>query len=336
MMTGRLYIDGNDAYRQYGVYVVDDGWNDLVAMPPLKSVETNDWQEEDGIEADLSSPVLNTREVSVKIAISGLFSRYMALIELLSDGAYHTFDCAEIQRKYKLRLTSTGNLDAAARLGSATLKFSDDFPLESYTYKPPETTVGRYDDYAFDDIPFTSYGVRVLQGSLSEVKKTAAVKPNLLRNINTMPGAIYDASVVTFKSKDVKLTCLIRAATLSELWRNYDAMLFDLIRPGERMLWVDALEQSFPFYYKSCSVSEFNPEGKIWLKFTLTLTFTGNFRINDDDFVLAAENSIIVFTEDGVNAIEMLPERFNYPSVRLVNDRYTMRLLGNGYIRLNN
>ena len=63
MMEGRLFIDGGDAYLQYGAYVVNGGWNELVAYPPLKPVESNDWQEEDGIEADLSAPVLDTREV---------------------------------------------------------------------------------------------------------------------------------------------------------------------------------------------------------------------------------------------------------------------------------
>ena len=105
-MINRLFIDGNDAYLQYGAYVVSGGWNELVAYPPLKSVESNDWQEEDGVEADLSEPVLNTREVSVKFAFGGLFSRFCLFIELLSDGAYHDFDCAYIGRKYRLRMTA--------------------------------------------------------------------------------------------------------------------------------------------------------------------------------------------------------------------------------------
>ena len=75
-MINRLFIDGNDAYLQYGVYVTSGGFNELVAFPPLKSVDSNDWQEEDGVEADLSAPVLNTREIQVKFAFGGLFSRF--------------------------------------------------------------------------------------------------------------------------------------------------------------------------------------------------------------------------------------------------------------------
>lgn len=335
-MTGRLYIDGNDAYLQYGAYVVSGGWNDLVAYPPLKSVESNDWQEEDGVEADLSDPVLNTREVSVKFAIGGLFSRFCLLVELLSDGAYHDFDCEHIGRKYRLRMTQAPNLDIAKEFGTATIKFSDDFPMNGYEYRVPSSGMPVCDDYMIDNAPTTNYGFRVLKGTLSEIMKPAAVKQNLLRNIGTKSGAIYDGKAVTFKAKDVKLKCLMRAETLDELWRNYDALLHDLIQPEERLLTVRELEQDFPCYYKSCQVSDFYPDGKIWLAFTLTLTFTGSFRLNDDDFVLATENGIIIFTQDGENAIEMLPNKFSARTIRLVSDRQHIRLAGNGNIRFNN
>ena len=140
MKTGALYVDGYDVYKQFGMYVVEGGYNELVAFPPLKDVEKNDWQEEDGIEADLSAPVLNTREVSIKFAISGLYSSLFDFLDVLSDGAYHTFSCAEIGRVYRLRLTQQPNLKAIKILGQATLKFADDFPLDGYSYKEREDT----------------------------------------------------------------------------------------------------------------------------------------------------------------------------------------------------
>lgn len=336
MMTGRLYIDGNDAYLQWGVYVVVGGWNEAIAYAPLKTVEFNDWQEEDGIEADLSDPKLNTKEISLNFAYAGLYSRFIEFVNLLADGAYHEFNCVHIRRQFTLRMTQMPNLDHAATLSFVSIKFSNDFPLKGYAYREPSSSVVRAEDYLIDGVPFTDYGCRILKGSLSEVMKSAAVKPNLLRNIATQPGAIYDGAVVTFKSKDVKLNCLMRADTLDELWRNYDALLFDLIRPDERLLEVSELEQTFPCFYKSASVSEFYPDDKIWLAFTLTLTFTHSFRLEGDDYVLASEDGIIIFTEDGENAIEMLPDRFRYPSLRFVNDRATLRLTGSGTLRFNN
>ncbi|MDE5551781.1 MAG: hypothetical protein K2I91_01140, partial [Muribaculaceae bacterium] len=147
---------------------------------------------------------------------------------------------------------------------------------------------------------------------------------------------VYDGGRVTFKAKDVKLNCLMRAETLDELWRNYDALLFDLIRPDERLLEVSELEQTFPCFYKSASVTDFYPENKIWLAFTLTLTFTHSFRLDDDDFVLASEDGIIIFTQDYENAFQMLPDRFMYPSLRFINNRMTLRKCANGSLRFNN
>ena len=95
-MRGRLYIDNVDAYSEYGIYVTENGWNELIAFPPLKAVETYDWLEDDGVEADLTAPVLDSHSISLPIAISGDRSYYLALIEALSDGAYHTFNCAHI------------------------------------------------------------------------------------------------------------------------------------------------------------------------------------------------------------------------------------------------
>lgn len=66
MMSGRFYIDGKDAFTEYGIYVQEGGYNELVAFPPLKAVTSNDWQEEDGIEPDLSEPTLNTKEFFLK------------------------------------------------------------------------------------------------------------------------------------------------------------------------------------------------------------------------------------------------------------------------------
>lgn len=308
-MKGRLYIDGNDAYTEYGVYVVKGGWNELIAYPPLKSVEGNDWQEMDGIEADLSAPKLDTREIQLKVAFAGLDNRFFTLLELLSDESYHVFECAYIKRTYRLRLVSQPNLAAAKVIGTATLKFADDFPLSDYTYKKPASNVAAYDDYTFDGVNFTTYGARVLKGTLDEVMKTPTVKTNLLRNISTQAGALYDGKNVSYKSKDVKINCLMRADTLEELWRNYDALLYDLIRPNERKLWVDELGQEFLFYYKSCQVTEFYPTDKIWLQFTLTVTFTTVLRIGDGDVVLASEDKIIIFTQDDVNAIDVQTNR---------------------------
>ena len=336
MRTGTLYIDGNDAYRQFGVSVVKGGYDDIIAMPPLKKPQTNDWQEEDGIEADLTEPVLDAREISVKFAIAGMFNRYEEFVALLADGAYHIFNFAEIQRKYKLRLVSCPTKDDVRRLGVITLKLADDFPMFEYEYSEPETNIRPKDDYYIDNVDVAEYGVRILEGTRKEITAIPEVKKNLEIESDYTAGKTYDPNIVTFKSMDAKINCLIHAENLEQLWRNYDALLYNLIQPEERELYSKELEHTFFFYYKSCKVTSFSPKDS-WLQFTLTLTLTGNIRLSaDGDFVLAAENGDIIITEDGVYAIDMTPDRFSYPSVRLINDRKTLRFTGSGGFRFNN
>lgn len=303
-MTGRFFIDGKDAFAEYGVFVQENGYNELVAFPSLKSVKSNDWHEEDGIEADLSAPVLDTKEFSMKFVFTGENYRLGGFIELLSDGAYHTFNFSGIGRTYRLRMVSHTNLDTALFLGFVTLRLADDFPLDGYSYTTPASTVPPYGDYELDGRRLTDYGIRVLEGTLSEIEKSPVVKQNLLRNIGTQGGAIYDGERVTFKTKEVKISCLMRAQTLAELWQNYDALLYDLVRPQERVLYADATGLEYPCHYKSCSVSEFYASGKIWLNFSITLVFTA-FRVEDDHYILASESGEWIITEDGDSAVDL-------------------------------
>jgi hypothetical protein len=100
----------------------------------------------------------------------------------------------------------------------------------------------------------------------------------------------------------------MRASDLTELWRNWDCLLHDLIQPEGRSLYVQEIEQTFPCYYKSCSITEFYPTGKIWLKFALTLVFYKDLRI-DDSLILATEDGVPVVTEDGEYYIDLTPDK---------------------------
>lgn len=308
MLNDRLYIDGIDAYAEWGVYVVSQGYNELITYPPLKSVESTDWHEADGIDADLSSPKLDTKEAQLKVACNKGYDCICEFVNYLCDGSYHVFDCRSIGRTYTLRLTQAPNLtlDIYNALDFLTLKFANDFPLKNYEYAEPISEIAPSSDYSIDGKLLTDYGVRILQGSFSEIVKTPQVKTNLLRNVSNLSGAIYDNSDVSLKAKDVKVRCLLRANSLPELWRNYDALLYDLIRPDERQLEVERLGQSFPCHYKSATVNSFYPTDKIWLDFTLTLTFTRDFRISDKFILLAAEDGSLIITENGY-AIDLTP-----------------------------
>lgn len=303
-MTGTLYIDGKDAYVNYGVFITSGGYKELSCFPPLKAVSSIDWGEEDGVEPDLTDPKLDTKEVAIAFAAHRVIL-VGAFFDLISDKAYHTFDFREMGRVYKLRLTTQSSLDAKRYLQTFTLRFANDFPLpDGYSYVQPQSIMIAQRGYEIDGRSFADYGVCILQGSDNEIEKSPSVKLNLLQNVNSRHGATYDGEVVKFQSKEVKLSCLMRAKNLTEFWRNYNALLFDLVRPSERSLYADSTGYEYPCYYKSCSVTEFYPTGKIWFKFDLTLVFT-SFRIEDDEYLLASESGEWIMTEDGEFAIDL-------------------------------
>jgi hypothetical protein len=271
-MVSNLFMDGADVYDSYRVFVTKDGYGGLAAFPALKAVDSNDWAEEDGREYDLSSPVLNTRELSVGFAFHGN-SRFGAFVEALSDGAYHDFYFPEIGKEFRLRFVSQSDMSQIASLGTFSLRFADDFPLAGYSYVAPQSNLVPQGAYALDGRYLSEYGVYVLQGGYAELQKLPAAKKNLLQNIGGLSGAIYDGEWVRFQPKDVKLDFLMRASGLQEFRRNHDALLYDLSRPGLRTLSVDSTGV-YSCFYKSCSVSTFAPAGKIWFRFAVVLTFT--------------------------------------------------------------
>ena len=273
-MTGNFYIDGSDAYSLYRMSVMNTGYKELVAFPPLKSVESNDWAEEDGMEVDLSAPMLDTRELSIRFACHGYEARFGAFVESLSGNAYHDFNFTEIGKTYTLRLVSQPDMSQKHTLSAFSLRFADDFPLPGYSYLAPQSNIVPQRDYEIDGIDLSNYGVYILRGSDTEILKFPAVKKNLLQNIKVKNGAVYDGMSVTFQTKEVKLNCLMRAASLAEFWRNYNAFLYDLTRPKERILHVNSTGYEYPCFYKNCTVSHFKPFGKIWFEFNLTLIFT--------------------------------------------------------------
>ena len=72
-MKGQLLIDGIDAYTTLGISVIKGSYNNLVAFPPMKEPDKNDWPEEDGQEFDLSNPVLDAGDVNIELELTTEF-----------------------------------------------------------------------------------------------------------------------------------------------------------------------------------------------------------------------------------------------------------------------
>ena len=276
-MIDKIRIDGTDAYTEWGVFIVDGGYNGLVSFPQLKEPDKNDWAEEDGIEVDLSNPTLDTKEFSVKFGATKK-ADVGAFIEALSATVYHTFYFQEILRTKNLRFVSNGSYDGTLdELRMFELTFADDFPTLNYSYLAPNSTLVNGQTYELDMVKLSTYGVTVLAGTNAEILKSPAVKNNLSLNLKSLNGQVYDSGRVKCQEKDVSIKCLMTADDLGDFWRNYDALLFNLSKPNSRLFYAEILNEDIECYYKSSTVSDFSFDGRVWCQFDLCLCFT-NYR----------------------------------------------------------
>lgn len=268
--TNIFYIDGKEARETYGASLLEGSYAELLCPPPLKKVESNDWAEYDGIEPDLSSPVLDSREVKLPVYIRGGESAANVFIKALSfdpqpgevsmlTSAYHLFNVPDLGRAWKLRLKSVdvdeywpgGNL-------SLSLTLVDDFPLDGYEYLEPQSDLKPDESCVIGGRPFSDYGIKLTEGGIKEALLLRDVKEAMLRDISVVTGAIYDSKkAVRYKDRTIELPCLMTAPTVALWHRNMDALLYDLKRPGLKVLKIKGVQEQWDVYYDSTEMEYF-------------------------------------------------------------------------------
>jgi hypothetical protein len=294
----RLYIDGLDAAIEYGLFVEQYGYKELIQFPAFKTPDTTEWIDEDGIEVDLDAPQLDTRTLQIQFVILNV--RYAEdLFDELASGAYHTFEFRELGKTYNLRMTQNGTFKQNVTLGKLTLTFADDFPeVPTGEYYALGKTDIRQVGYEIDGIDVSQFGAYILDGTDESIRKAAAVRENLKISTKDISGIIYDNSAVTFKSKDVTLKLLINCDDITEFWRRYNALFSVLLDADERRFYYSALGNEYQCYYKSMSVSKFDilRNGRVWCEFSVVLTFI-DYRPVGQYMLLAHEDYDLVEVE---------------------------------------
>jgi hypothetical protein len=269
-MDSLVYIDGIDALATYGLRLGDGSLASLIQWAELKDVYANDWHEEDGIEPDLTNPVLDTRKCTLSFVGNATTAQVDEFVALWSNGAYHTLT-TNVGFSYRLRLVSNDSLKWENGLCIAKFTFADDFPLDGYTYKRPSSTIASDRNYIVDFTPLTTYGVSVLTGINSELLKFPETKENLMRSFDNVPGVTYDSTEVHFKAREVRIPCLMRATSLNEFKTNYNALLYTLTQPGEHTFIAAAFLKRYIFHYVSQNVRRAYLTGKLWVEFDIVI-----------------------------------------------------------------
>lgn len=304
--SGKLYIDGEDAFKTYGLFVLDGELKSVVQMPSFKKFDTTEWDEYDGMECDLSEPTLASKNVQIQFGVTNVADAER-LLRKLSNGAYHTFSFAELGKSYTLRLSQNGSFDSLLKLGKIKLTFADDFPTLSQT-APYDKTEVTQTGYAIDGVEFNRFGVWVLKGSDDSIRKFPQVRNALSTDIRTQSGLIYDNESVRFKSKDATLKCLINCGSIDEFWKRWNMLFSALTSPELKLFYFAGMNDYYDCYYKSNSVSKFKilKGGRIWCEFNLVLCLIeehGGAKLADEanNYVVTEDSTETDYTTISIN-----------------------------------
>lgn len=316
-MKDKLYIDGQDAFLEYGIFVEQYAYKELIQMPQFKKIDKTVWDEEDGEEADLTSPDLDSKTFNITFCMTN--NEYAEdMFDELSKGAYHDFQFKEIRKSYRLRMTSNGDFKSYIRMGKLTLSFADDFPQvpEQDYFEYGESDVKQL-GYEVDGIDFSQFGSYVIDGTNDNIRKAPQVRPNLTINLAGKAGVKYDPDFVHFKPKDVALNLFIHADNIDDFWIRWNALFSLVLQPETRKFYYSEMNAEYECYYKRNAVTRFDilKNGRVWCEFQLVLTFT-NSRPTSQYCLLSTEAYDWVITEDAVN-----------PSCIIIRPRYGISLL---------
>lgn len=277
-MAAINYIDGLGLKATFGAFIPRGGYNDLLVFPAMKKPTTNDWPEEDGIEVDLTDPVLEAKEVGISFLVSDPAKDVREFLATVSEPGYHTIGITSLGRNWSLRLTDHSENKIYPNASLFTLRFVEDLPLRPVSASYSCGVVVPVSSYNIDTISLDQYGIVVMTAK-DEVCKLPSVKQNLTTASAYRDGQTYDVATLVFNSKETTFKCRLKAASMSQFWACYDALFYSLIQPGERQLYVSYLDQSFPCYYSKSGNFVIRSLGTpVVVDFDLTLVFT-KFRL---------------------------------------------------------
>lgn len=267
-MTDTVFIDGTDVFARWGVFPTEGFLRPLAEFPLLKPFPCNIWHEFPGEEADLSRPLVRPREVVLPFAARGGRGAWTALFDFLTSGdRTKEYDFRSAARTVRLRFIAQEDFTGSPEDGGLcrfNVRLGEDTPGRG----TEETlTPQRPGGVSIDGVTLETYGLTLLGMSVPP----RAVKPPLTRDLSSEDGLTAFPSGAEAAGEMV-LKCLLRARTVQVFWQRRDALLYDLLRPGARLVRTGA--GTLRCYYVSARAREFFLRSP-WMVFDLRMRIIG-------------------------------------------------------------
>lgn len=286
-MIGDIIINGTNARIAYGIILHEGSAENLVQFPSAMAPEYNDWQEEDGIEVDLTKPTFEAREVNLRFATCRATASVTAFITALTAYSRLIISVPEIGVTRTMRFVECTSLTGEpGKLRKIEILFSEDNPLLNYEYATPTTSLTRTEKYfltteAFINKPLKDYNLIVLEGTDEQLERASKVKQALLYSTRTKDGQQYDYSApVKFREKTASLKLLLITGTPGDFSNKIDAFFYDLMRPGLKTLLQQTTGKQYKFFYNRCRAKKVSTykmtanQTGVWCEIELEITIT--------------------------------------------------------------
>ena len=272
-----------DIEAAFGIRITKDSYSKLFAFPKRKEPPHNDWQDEDGIDVDLSEVVFEPRNITLSFA-AGKNADLDGFFELLMSPGYKIFVFNFFQMELKLRYKAEQERKIYKAGDTFAVQFIDDFPLqmmeidEVYLASEDGYFIITEDEEMFIDlipeyfaninIPIQPqydinsantivenglhlkrFGIGVEKWSKDSFIQNPALKEQLTITSKHWDGQKYNVDIVKRDSQKATLSCCMVTNTRLELMMAYGYFFSFIVENGLLNLTVSG--KTYTCYYQS-------------------------------------------------------------------------------------
>ncbi len=256
-----MLIDGINRENRYGIKVLEGSYESLLQYPKLKEPQKNDWAEYDGLEVDLLTPILDSKEVNLKMYCNGDVEGF---ISFLMQKTYRTYEFEDLGVSFRLRFIAVTDIEKwSNNVVIFNLKLSDDngqIPELNHKVTPSINDLGFY----LDNKNFKDYGIfPKIEKEQAETKPKLEIKSKFITGVKVAEqGAKKKEYTATLK--------LFIHSNLQSYLTGYYQFLKDLIKPNERTLTIQ--DKDYKCYYQSSKINKFELQGNdVWCQFDINV-----------------------------------------------------------------
>jgi hypothetical protein len=136
-MTGEVFIDNNDIWTAYGMILLAGSYNDLLKPSKRKASLSNNWQDENGLEIDLTDPKYEAKTVGLSFILSAdseaeWWNRYNVFFALIKGSGEHSLyikELSQIYQVYYIEVTSFEQITRIKTVNKVVAKFTISFGI---------------------------------------------------------------------------------------------------------------------------------------------------------------------------------------------------------------